>query len=172
MKEERENPAEPLWGGRQRESCSDLPGIRWQKQGTWPNPRVIKRGSNHAFFEKDTVSCANVLTMQSIAQKSFLVINTKIQLHSHADTCVIDDQCLIKHNLNRLVNVCEYNPKARSKHACTVDAAVAYDESETGQIVIFFINQAVKMKGLGHHILCPMHCCMNGVLIDEGTICQ
>ena len=35
-----------------------------------------------------------------------------------------------------------------SKHTGIVDAAIAYDMPETGQVVIFLINQAIEMKGL------------------------
>ena len=59
------------------------------------------------------------------------------------------------------------NHKAGSKHAHKVDAAVTYTIPETDQVVILSINQAIEMKGLDHHLLCLMQCCMNGLLIDE-----
>ena len=71
------------------------------------------------------------------------------------------------HDHNRLVNVFVYNPKAVSKHAYIIDVTVAYTEPETGQVDILLINHAIKMKGLNHHLLCPMQYCMNGVLIHE-----
>ena len=52
-------------------------------------------------------------------------------------------------------------------HVGKVDTTIAYDESEIGQVVIFLINQAIKMKSLNHHLLCPMQCSMNGVWIDD-----
>ena len=65
------------------------------------------------------------------------------------------------------MNVYGYNPKAGSKHARIVNAAVAYTFPETGQVIILSINQAIKMKGLDNHLLCLMQCCMNGVLIND-----
>ena len=65
------------------------------------------------------------------------------------------------------MNVYGYDHKAGSKHACIVNANVAYTKLETGQVVILLINQAIEMKGLDHHLLCMMQCCINGVLIDE-----
>ena len=85
----------------------------------------------------------------------------------HSDTCVADDQCLVTHDHNRPVNVFGHNPKVGSKYACIVDAAVAYNEPETGQVATFLIYQEIEMKGLDHHLLCPMQCFMNGVLINE-----
>ena len=58
------------------------------------------------------------------AHTSIAVVETKIQLDSHADTCVVGDHCLIVHDLNRPVNVYGYNPKAGTKHAHLVNAAV------------------------------------------------
>ena len=60
------------------------------------------------------------------------------------------------HDHNRPVNVFGYDPKVGLKHACIVNAAVAYTEPETGQVVILLINQAIEMKGLNHHLLCLM----------------
>ena len=65
------------------------------------------------------------------------------------------------------MNIFGYNPNVRSKHAHIVDATVAYDEAETGQVFILLIHQAVGMKGLKHHLLFPMQCHMNGFLINE-----
>ena len=53
------------------------------------------------------------------------------------------------------------------KHACIVDATVAYTVPETGQVLILSINQAIEIKGFVHHLLCPMQCHMNGVMINE-----
>ena len=53
------------------------------------------------------------------------------------------------------------------KHACIVDATVANGEPETGHVVIFSIHQVIEMKGLDHHLLCPIQFCINGVLINE-----
>ena len=110
---------------------------------------------------------ASVQSVYLIAHTSLTVVKTKIELDSHADTCILGDNCLIVHNHNRPVNVYGYNPKAGSKHAHIVNAAVAYRETETGHVVIPLLNQASETKGLSYHFLCLMKCCMNRVLIDE-----
>ena len=48
-----------------------------------------------------------------------------------------------------------------------VDATVTYDQPEMGQLLISMINQVIEMKGLDHHLLCPMKCHMNCSLINE-----
>ena len=98
---------------------------------------------------------------------SLAVVKTKIELDSHADVCVVGDHYLMEHDQNRPVNVNGYNPKARSKYACIVDATVVYTEPGTGLVIILLTCQAIETKSLNHHLLCPMQCCMNGVLIDD-----
>ena len=113
------------------------------------------------------MSCASIQTDLLSAQKNRLVVKTKIELGFHADACAVGDQCLVVHDHKRQVNICSYDPKGGSKHVHLVDVAVAYTEPKTGQVVIFLINQTIKMKGFDHHLLCAMYCCMNGVLIIE-----
>ena len=81
------------------------------------------------------VSFAGMQTIQLSAQKGILIHETKIELDSHAYICVVADQCLLIHDHNKPVNVFGYYPKVKSKHACIVDAAVAYDAPKTGQVV-------------------------------------
>ena len=57
---------------------------------------------------------------------------SKVELDLHADTCVVGENALIVHDLCRPVNVYRYHPEDRGKQACTVDAAVAYDDPQTG----------------------------------------
>ena len=117
------------------------------------------------------VTCTSVQTVHLSAYKSLLVVETKIELDLHADTCVVGDHYLIVHDHNRPVNVYGYNSKAGLKHTCIVNATVAYTVPETGHIVTLLINQVIEMKGFNHHFPCLMQCCVNGVLID-GTHSQ
>ena len=106
-------------------------------------------------------------TVHLNAHNSIAVVETKIELDSHAETCVLGHHCLIIHDHNRAVNVYGYDPKAGSKHTCIFNVTVAYTVPKTDQVVILSINQATEMKGLNHHLLLPMQCHVNGVLINE-----
>ena len=57
------------------------------------------------------------------------------------------------HDHNRQVNVCGYNPKAKSKPAHIVDANVQHNELKVGQVFLLLINKVVELKGLNHHLL-------------------
>ena len=85
----------------------------------------------------------------------------KVELDSHADTCVVGDNCLIIHDLNRPVNVYSYDPKDGHSSAKTVDAAVGHQEPQSGQKFILMKNQAFDIDGLVNHLLCPMQCHMS-----------
>ena len=65
------------------------------------------------------------------------------------------------------MNVYGYNPKVGLKHACIVSVAVAYTEPQPGQAVVLILNHVIEIKGLNHHLLCPMQCCMNSVLAND-----
>ena len=76
--------------------------------------------------------CANVLTVPLSTCTSLTVVETKIELDSHADTCVVGDHHLIVHDCNRPVNVYGYDPKVGSKYSCIINATVACAEPESG----------------------------------------
>ena len=44
---------------------------------------------------------------------------------------------------------------------------MGYQDSQSGQRFILMINQAICIKSLENHMLCPMQCCVNGVHISE-----
>ena len=88
-----------------------------------------------------------------------------MELSSHAETCVLGGQYMI--TTDQWMYVFGYDHRVGSKHAFIVDFTVTYDEYEKGQVFILLIHQAMEVKGLNHHLLCPMQCCMNGTVIDE-----
>ena len=61
----------------------------------------------------------------TVVNGSVQVANLK-ELDSHADMCVVGDNCLVIHDHFRPVNVYSYDPKDGHKSAKTVDATVGY----------------------------------------------
>ena len=82
-------------------------------------------------------------TVHLSAQNSLAVVEMKIELDSHADTCVTGDHCLVVNNYNRPVKVFGHDWKAGSRHAHLVNATIAYTEPGIGQVVILLINHAI-----------------------------
>ena len=102
-----------------------------------------------------------------MAHASVASSKPKAELVSHTDMCVVGDNCLVIHNHNRPVNVYSYNPKDGHRCSKTVNAAVGYQDPQSGQKFILMINQAIYIDGLENHLLCPMQCHMNRVYISK-----
>ena len=56
-----------------------------------------------------------------VAYASVASSKPKVELDSHADTCIVCDNCLVLHDHNRLVNVYSYDPRDGHRSAKTVD---------------------------------------------------
>ena len=61
----------------------------------------------------------------------------KIELDSHADRSVVDDNCLIVHDHARSVDVYGYAVRDKHKHAMTIDAAIGNRSSHWIKIYIY-----------------------------------
>ncbi len=69
-------------------------------------------------------------------------INYKIQveLDSHADTSVVGSNLLVVHDHERYVDVYGYNCTCWHKNVTTVNAAVAYNNQQTGDSSVLLNN--------------------------------
>jgi hypothetical protein len=92
---------------------------------------------------------------------------TTLELDSHADTCVLGRHALIILDHNRPVTVVGYDESLGSKTYKTVSGVVAYTDPKTGRTLHLIIHQAIHVPHLDHHLLCPMQCRVNDVIIDE-----
>ena len=93
-----------------------------------------------------------------VAHASVVSSKHKVGLDSHADTCLVGDNCLVIYDHYRPVNVYHYDPKYGHRSAKTVDAAVGYQDPKSGQKFIL-INQAIWIDGFVNHL--------NGMHISE-----
>ena len=71
----------------------------------------------------------------------------------------VSNECLVKDDNRRPVNVFGFDPKARSKQAHKVGAAVASDECKMDQSFILLFNKAMDVKALYHHAVLHELCC-------------
>ena len=86
----------------------------------------------------------------------------KVELDSHADTCVVGRNVLIENEHTRVVTVSGFDPSQPARSAKIVDCAVKYICPGTGEIILLAINQALHIPELEHVLLCPMQCRVNG----------
>lgn len=88
-------------------------------------------------------------------------------LDSHADQSAVGTNALVVHDHDRPVNLRGYDPSgpvARSLR--TVNAALAYDDPETGETVILMVNQAILVPSMSHNLLSTMQLRLNDVKVD------
>ncbi len=95
------------------------------------------------------------------------IYKTTLVLDSHADTCVLGRGALIILDYIRPVSVVGYDDSLRSKTYQTVSGVIAYDDPQTGRTLHLIINQAIHIPHLDHHLLCPMQCRVNDVIVNN-----
>ena len=92
----------------------------------------------------------------------------RTDLDSHADTCLVGKNAVILEELDRYINISGFDPrKGKANDLRIVNAAVAFDDPETGQPYILRVNQAVSVPTLENNLLCPMQLRMNDITINE-----
>ncbi len=92
---------------------------------------------------------------------------TTLELDSHSDTCVLGRDALIFLDYERPVVVEGYDPSLGTKIYATVSEGLAYDDPTTSKVYHLVINQAVHIPHLDHHLLCPMKCQVNDMVVDN-----
>ena len=92
---------------------------------------------------------------------------TTLELDSHADTCILGRDALITLNYNSPVSILGYDPALDSRTYETVSGVIAYNDPLTGKTCHLVINQAIHVPHLDHHLLCPMQCRVNDVIVND-----
>jgi hypothetical protein len=85
----------------------------------------------------------------------------------HADTRVLGHDAFILLDYDRPVIVKGYDPPLGNKTYTTDSRALAYDDPTTGKVYHLVILKAIHIPHLDHHLLCPMLCRVNDVIVDN-----
>ena len=80
-----------------------------------------------------------------VAHISVASSKSKVALDLQTDTCVVGDNCLAIHDHIRPVNGYSYYPKDGHRNAKTVDAAIGYQDPQSGMKFNLMINQAIAL---------------------------
>ena len=113
------------------------------------------------------------MTLKSITSVEIQELSTandyhsRVELDSHADTCVVGKNAMVIHDHRRRVSVTGYDPKAGSSLYRIISAALAYDNPQTGETSSLLINQAIEIPHLCNHLLCIFQCRMSGASIND-----
>jgi hypothetical protein len=92
---------------------------------------------------------------------------TTLELDLHADTCVLGRDALIFLDYERPVVVKGCDLSLGTKTYSTVSGGLPYDDPTTGKVYHLVINQAIHIPHLDHHLLCPMQCQVNDMIVDN-----
>jgi hypothetical protein len=90
-----------------------------------------------------------------------------MDLDTHADNTVLGNSCLLIHNTGRKVDVSGISTALGSIELLIVSGAVAYDHPTTGKVYILVFHQAIYCRQMDNHLICPMQCRVNGVVIND-----
>ncbi len=82
-------------------------------------------------------------------------------------TRVLGCDALILLDYDGPVIVKGYYPSLDTKTYATVSGALAYDDPLTGKLYHLVIIQAIHIPHLDHHLLCPMQCRVNDVIVND-----
>ena len=102
-----------------------------------------------------------------VSQVACNVLETTLEADSHFDTTCLGGRVLKLYGYNFPVNVQGYDTSLGVKQYSTVSGAFTYVNPFTGLKYHLIVHQAIHMPDLGHHLLCPMQCRVNGVVINE-----
>ena len=104
---------------------------------------------------------------KSVSRVACNDLETTLEADSHAGTKCLGGGVLKIYDYNCYVNIQGYDPSLGAKQYSTISGALAYVNPFTGLKYHLIVHQAIHMPDLDHHLLCPMQCRANGVVINE-----
>ena len=108
------------------------------------------------------------MSLSNVCNVSNINLNeSKLELDSHADTCVVGSNALIIFDYDRPVTVYGYDKNLGAQTFRTVSAVLGYVHPYSGDSYFLVIHQAIEIPHLDHHLLCPMQCRVNGVTVND-----
>ena len=122
-----------------------------------------------------TMTCSPVVTVRlgsnnaprSLLETTVIMPQSKSELDSRADTCVLGDNALITHSYDKFVKVTGFDPSAPAIEAEIVSGALAHDQPDTGEVMMLMVHQALLTKGRSNNLLNPMQMRVNDVEVNE-----
>ena len=112
------------------------------------------------------VRTVKVNIAQLTAQSPHLSEST-MDLDTHADITVLGDCCLLIHDTGLKVDVSGFSTALGSIELPIISGAVAYDHPITGKVYILVFHQVIYCRQMDNHLICPMQCRTNSVVIND-----
>jgi hypothetical protein len=90
-----------------------------------------------------------------------------LDLDSHADMAVLGSNCFVFEELGRKINVYSYDPKLGATERAVVSCCLAYDDPNTGQVVLLIVHQGLHIPHLGYSLIPPFQMRENDVVVND-----
>ena len=98
---------------------------------------------------------------------AFNALETTLESDSHADTTCLGGEVLKIYDYNCPVNVQGYDPLLGANQYSTISGALTYVNPFSGLKYQLIVHQSIRMPYLDHHLMCPMQCRTNGVVVNK-----
>ena len=94
---------------------------------------------------------------------------TRCELDSHADTCCFGDQAMVlSQDLSKTCTVTGFSKKLGSERNIPIcSMAVAFNDLASYRTVILIFHQALYIKNLTTHLLCPFQMRLNDIIVND-----
>ena len=90
-----------------------------------------------------------------------------MDLDTHADNTVLGNSCILIHDTGRKVDVSGFSTAFGLIELPIIMGAVAYNHLTTSKVYILVFHQTVYCRQMDNHLICPMQCYVNGVVINN-----
>jgi hypothetical protein len=90
-----------------------------------------------------------------------------MDLDTHTDNTVLGGSCLLIHDTGRKVDVSGFSSALGLIELPIISGAVAYDHPITCKVYILVFHQMIYCWQMENHLICPMQCRVNGVVIND-----
>jgi hypothetical protein len=94
-------------------------------------------------------------------------IDSRLDLDSHADMAVLGSNCIVFEETGRTIDVFSYDPKLGSTERKVVSGTFAYDDPDTGRVVLLIVHQGLHIPHLTYSLIPPFQMRENGVEDNE-----
>jgi hypothetical protein len=102
------------------------------------------------------------------------VVQSQLELDSHADTIVCGSNCIVMHFTGKECDVSPYTDAYEAiKSVPIVQAATAYDDPETGETSILILNEAIWMGDkMDHTLINPNQLRAYGLTVQDNPFSE
>jgi hypothetical protein len=94
-------------------------------------------------------------------------LEKSLELDSHDDMAALGSSALIIQSYDQPVEGVGYDPQKGLQMFETGSGILAFDLPRDKQVYHFVFHQAIHMPQLGHHLLCPIQCCIIDMTVND-----